>query len=228
MFDFVPAPDGILDQKHTFIDGVSDRKLILFVTGTEGTTRMWCNTFACVSAGICERLGFKGLLISAEAPSVPAGATLLERCGPVTLQSILPVTSVIVHHGGIGTSAAAMRYGVPQLIVPRVFAQPINAEWLRRLGVCAVLEPRAYNVENGSRVIRMLQADASYRLRNQTFSSRIYSTEEMAKLCDFLERSSRELHSQWIARRRQARAADQAGAIAPNRCSHNLKSGGFG
>lgn len=43
--------------------------------------------------------------------------------------------ATIVHHGGIGTTAQALRSGRPQLVVPYSADQPDNADRLERMGV---------------------------------------------------------------------------------------------
>lgn len=48
--------------------------------------------------------------------------------------ALLPRARIIVHHGGIGTMAEAMRAGVIQVAVPGAHDQPDNAERLQRLG----------------------------------------------------------------------------------------------
>jgi sterol 3beta-glucosyltransferase len=48
---------------------------------------------------------------------------------------LLPRTAAVVHHGGVGTVAAALRAGVPQVVRPFVGDQPFWAERLHRLGV---------------------------------------------------------------------------------------------
>lgn len=58
----------------------------------------------------------------------------------VSFASIFPKCAGIIHHGGIGTCAAALRAGVPQLIVPFGFDQPDNATRLMRLGVGKYLD----------------------------------------------------------------------------------------
>ena len=65
------------------------------------------------------------------------------------LEQILPSTAVIIHHGGIGTAALALKHAVPQLLLPRVFAQPQNSEWMRRLGVGLVLQARPPPIPSG-------------------------------------------------------------------------------
>ncbi|MEQ4723172.1 glycosyltransferase [Nonomuraea sp. B19D2] len=48
---------------------------------------------------------------------------------------LLPHMAMAVHHGGIGTVAAALRAGVPQVVRPFVGDQPFWADRLHRLGV---------------------------------------------------------------------------------------------
>jgi UDP:flavonoid glycosyltransferase YjiC (YdhE family) len=58
---------------------------------------------------------------------------------------LLPRTSVVVHPGGIGTSAQVLRAGKPALVVPFNHDQPDNAERLTRLGVARTLTRKRYN-----------------------------------------------------------------------------------
>lgn len=48
---------------------------------------------------------------------------------------LLPRMAVAVHHGGVGTVAAALRAGVPQVVRPFLGDQPFWADRLHRLGV---------------------------------------------------------------------------------------------
>src|SRR5262249_14925638 len=51
---------------------------------------------------------------------------------------LLPRAAAVVHQGGVGTTAQAMRAGRPMLVVPFSHDQPDNAERLRRKGVARV------------------------------------------------------------------------------------------
>jgi UDP:flavonoid glycosyltransferase YjiC (YdhE family) len=53
----------------------------------------------------------------------------------VSLQRLAPRGAALVHHGGIGTTAQALRAGIPQLITPVFFDQPDNARRIAALGV---------------------------------------------------------------------------------------------
>jgi UDP:flavonoid glycosyltransferase YjiC (YdhE family) len=65
--------------------------------------------------------------------------------------------AAIVHHGGIGTLAQALRAGKPQLIVPYFADQIDNASRAARLGVADILSPRRYSAASGAAALgRML------------------------------------------------------------------------
>jgi len=48
---------------------------------------------------------------------------------------LLPRVSAVIHHGGAGTVAAALRAGVPSIVAPFFFDQWFWAQWLHRRGL---------------------------------------------------------------------------------------------
>jgi rhamnosyltransferase subunit B len=54
-------------------------------------------------------------------------------------EQVFPFGRLIVHQGGVGTTAQALRAGVPSLVVPFSHDQPDNAHRLDKLGVGQVL-----------------------------------------------------------------------------------------
>jgi UDP:flavonoid glycosyltransferase YjiC (YdhE family) len=50
---------------------------------------------------------------------------------------LFPRMSVVIHHGGAGTTAAALRAGVPQVVVPHIADQPFWGRRVHELGVGA-------------------------------------------------------------------------------------------
>lgn len=55
--------------------------------------------------------------------------------GDVNQQALFPRVAAVVHHGGAGTTTAATRAGVPQVLVPQMFDQPYFARRVGELGV---------------------------------------------------------------------------------------------
>jgi UDP:flavonoid glycosyltransferase YjiC (YdhE family) len=56
--------------------------------------------------------------------------------GVVPYSWLLPRMAAVMHHGGMGTTADALRAGVPTIVVPHNFEQPYWAQRARELGVC--------------------------------------------------------------------------------------------
>jgi sterol 3beta-glucosyltransferase len=55
--------------------------------------------------------------------------------GEIPHETVFPRMAVVVHHGGAGTTAAAARAGVPQVVCPIVADQPFWGRLMRQLGV---------------------------------------------------------------------------------------------
>ena len=54
---------------------------------------------------------------------------------------LFPRASCIVHHGAAGTTAAAVKAGVPSVIVPHALDQPLWAELMQACGAAACVIP---------------------------------------------------------------------------------------
>ncbi|MEP6548186.1 MAG: glycosyltransferase [Gammaproteobacteria bacterium] len=83
---------------------------------------------------------------------------------------LFPGAAAIVHHGGIGTLAQALRAGRPQLIVPYFADQLDNAARAERLGAARVLSPGRYRAVSASREFVQLLGDGRYLARAQQLS----------------------------------------------------------
>jgi sterol 3beta-glucosyltransferase len=64
------------------------------------------------------------------------------KVGDVPHSWLFPHMAAIVHHGGAGTTAAALRAGVPSVIVPYFADQPFWAHWVYQLGASPKPIPR--------------------------------------------------------------------------------------
>jgi UDP:flavonoid glycosyltransferase YjiC (YdhE family) len=69
----------------------------------------------------------------------------------------------VVHQGGVGTTAQALRAGVPQLVMPYSHDQPDNAARCARLGVSRTIARDRYTAENAARELREILTKDSYQ-----------------------------------------------------------------
>jgi UDP:flavonoid glycosyltransferase YjiC (YdhE family) len=184
-FGFLPAPAFSAEPADTGICNPPRSPVVVFVAGTAGTTEMWGRTFFETSAKICEQVQCEGVFLGGEDATHPARRILRRRFLP--LAAALRYASAIVHHGGIGTAAAALEAGVPQVIIPRVFAQPANAEWMRRLGVATIMTAKSYTADRGAVALRDVLTNSRYREASQRYSQRCDPERDLVKVCEYLE-----------------------------------------
>ena len=80
------------------------------------------------------------LLVGDDAREAPEPAPDRFVVAYAPYDALFPHAAAIVHQGGIGTTAQALRAGRPMLVVPWSHDQPDNAERVRRLSVTRVVE----------------------------------------------------------------------------------------
>ena len=84
----------------------------------------------------CHETGQRGVLLGTLPNQLANGlppAVLAQAYA--SFASLLPRSLALVHHGGVGTCAQALRAGIPQLVVPQAYDQFDNAMRIERLGV---------------------------------------------------------------------------------------------
>ena len=87
---------------------------------------------------------------------------------------LFPRMAAIVHHGGAGTSAAAVRAGVPSVVVPFFGDQPFWAHRLLQLGVSPAPIPKSsLTVDRLAAAIAMAVSDETMRQRVKAIGNQI-------------------------------------------------------
>lgn len=82
-------------------------------------------------------------------------------------------SGAVVHHGGIGTTAQALRAGVPQVVLGGAFDQPDNGARVERLGVGRRIRPGRLSRASLSRALSELMDDATVAARAADFARRL-------------------------------------------------------
>lgn len=100
---------------------------------------------------------------------------------------LFPRASVIIHQGGVGTTAQALSSGKPMLVMPYSHDQPDNARRVRRLGVARVIRRRRYTAELAARKITLLLENARLRQRAARIGERLHLEDGVKAACDALE-----------------------------------------
>ena len=114
---------------------------------------------------------------------------------------LFPRSSVIVHQGGVGTTAQALRAGKPMLIMPYSHDQPDNARRARRLGVAQVIRRRDYTAERAAGSIEKLLNEPEFQERATMIHGRLAQENGPGKVCDALVALASRYHSPGLAAR---------------------------
>lgn len=100
---------------------------------------------------------------------------------------IFPQASAIVHQGGVGTTAQALRSGIPQLVVPFAHDQPDNAARVERFAGGLKLELKRLSVENLEQCLSRLLTEFDRRELARRVGSHIRAENGVKKACDLIE-----------------------------------------
>ena len=145
-------------------------------------------TFYKESVDAVGKLGVRAVILDGEGGSGTRIGRNILRLPSAPHSYVFQRASVIVHAGGIGTCARAMRAGRPMLIVPFAYDQPDNASRLVRLGVARMIGRNSYTAARAVEEIGSLLANSSYRSQAEG-SARVLEKEDGAgTACDALER----------------------------------------
>ena len=142
------------------------------------------------SASAVAALGMRAvLLVGADPANLPRQTLskdiLAVKYAPYS--KLFPRASAIIHQGGVGTTAQALRAGKPMLIMPYSHDQPDNARRMRRLGVAKVVQRRHYRAERAAKFIAKLLADPRYRSKAEEAAGQIAVEDGVRDACDALE-----------------------------------------
>jgi UDP:flavonoid glycosyltransferase YjiC (YdhE family) len=95
--------------------------------------------------------------------------------------------AVVVHQGGIGTTAQALRAGVPQLIVPFSHDQPDNAARIQRLGCGLTLSRDRFQPEAVTDTLKVLLSAPLFRHNARQTGETIQQEDGPRVACDAIE-----------------------------------------
>jgi UDP:flavonoid glycosyltransferase YjiC (YdhE family) len=134
---------------------------------TLGTGMRHAAGFFRVAVAACDTLGARGLLLTKYPDVIPTRPPPgVRHCAFAPFRQLLPLCGAVVHHGGVGTTAAALEAGCPQLVLPFAWDQPDNAARVAKLGVGLTLGSRRRSSGHVSHALaRLMAPDVGDRCR---------------------------------------------------------------
>lgn len=154
----LPEHDGVQQRIDDFLKAGTPP--VVFTLGSAAVHA--AGDFFWMSARAAHRLRMRAILVGD--PRGLSSPTIL-TVPYADYSKLFPHAAIIVHQGGIGTTAEALRSGRPQVVVPFNFDQPDNAARIVRLGV---------GLKHDRRMWRDRQAHYSLLrlIRDNTFTER--------------------------------------------------------
>ncbi|MCV2353742.1 glycosyltransferase [Paucibacter sp. B2R-40] len=159
------------------------------VAFSPGTASAGNRAFFEASIAACRLAGVRGVLLS-HFPGQISGELPPEliQVDYAPFGALLPRVAAFVHHGGIGSTAQALRAGVPQLICPAAYDQFDNAQRACRLGVASELAPKHYKAPKVAAALQRLMVDPAVRKNCQQAGQRLAAEGPgIARACEQIE-----------------------------------------
>jgi len=95
--------------------------------------------------------------------------------------------AMVVHQGGVGTTAQCLRAGKPMLIMPYSHDQPDNGRRMRRLKVARVIQRANYTPLRVARRLKSMLANRQIARRAELVARRLEHENGVKSACDALE-----------------------------------------
>lgn len=161
------------------------------VVFTLGSAAFWvAKDFYRVSIEAARMLGQRALLLIGDARNLPADP-LPESVAAVEyapFSEVLRRASVVVHHGGVGSTGQSLKSGRPMLVVPFSHDQFDNGGRIARLGAGRMLPRRAYTARRVAGELKRLLHEPHYAAQAEA-AGRVVEREDGARAaCDEMEK----------------------------------------
>ena len=181
------SDDGMPRGLCEFLD--TGQAPIVFTLGS--SVVMAAGQFYAESARAARKLGRRAVLLTGADPANAPSELLDNQIAAfdyAPYSQLLPRAAAVVHQGGIGTTAQALRSGRPMLVVPHGFDQPDNAARVTRLGVGATIPPKRYQADVVADTLGALLASEASLQRATELGARIRSEDGAVASVDAIER----------------------------------------
>jgi UDP:flavonoid glycosyltransferase YjiC (YdhE family) len=94
---------------------------------------------------------------------------------------------LVVHQGGVGTTAQCLRAGKPMLIMPYSHDQPDNARRMKRLGVGKSIMKSSYTPAKVARRLKAMLAEPELAQRAAEVAGQLKHEDGVKTACNALE-----------------------------------------
>ena len=142
------------------------------------------------SAKAAIRLGIRAVLLIGTDPRNRPRQTLPESICVTEYapySALFSRSALVVHQGGVGTTAQCLRAGRPMLIMPYSHDQPDNSRRMQRLKVARVVQRGNYTPMRVARKLKAMLDEPRFARRAQSVANRLGQEDGVRSACDALE-----------------------------------------
>ncbi len=143
-----------------------------------------------ISAQVAMRTGRRTVLLIGTDPrnrlrqTVPKYVCVAEYA---PYSALFSRSALVVHQGGVGTTAQSLRAGKPMLIMPYSHDQPDNARRMKRLKVSRTIQKAKYTPARVTRALTGLLENPAYAAHAAQVAEQLRGEDGVKTACDALE-----------------------------------------
>ncbi|HWA94834.1 MAG TPA: glycosyltransferase [Terracidiphilus sp.] len=143
-----------------------------------------------VSAKAAIELGIRAVLLIGSDPrnrpqlDLPESICVAEYA---PYSALFPRSAMVVHQGGVGTTAQCLRAGRPMVIMPYSHDQPDNARRMKRLGVSRTIPRERFSPARVAQVVSAVLQSQEMATLSREIAQKVQSEDGVRTACDALE-----------------------------------------
>jgi UDP:flavonoid glycosyltransferase YjiC (YdhE family) len=152
------------------------------VVGLGSTASLHGYTIYDAAAKACKKIDWPCLLIGKDLAKLADPTKNIHTLDFAPFGGVFPRASVIIHHGGLNTTAEALRAGAPSLVVPHAYDQFDNAIRTQHLGVTCRVRVNKVTAESLGLILKKILADSHMRQKAKDISQKISAEPDGAEI----------------------------------------------
>ena len=152
------------------------------VVGLGSTASLHGSNIYHAAAEACKQIDWPCLLIGKDSAKLADPSKNIHTLDFAPFGWVFPRASVIIHHGGLNTTAEALRVGVPSLVVPHAYDQFDNAIRTQHLGVTCRVKVNKVTTESLGLILKKILADSQMHQKAKDISQKIIAEPDGAEI----------------------------------------------
>ncbi|MEX0272360.1 glycosyltransferase [Leptolyngbyaceae cyanobacterium UHCC 1019] len=141
-----------------------------------------------VSLEVAQQLKRRAVMLIGNNPPPPELPDTIKAVDYAPYSKIFPHACAIVHQGGVGTTAQALRSGHPTVVVPYSHDQPDNAARVERLGISRTIPRDRYTTHQAVQELSILLQQPAYAAKAESIGTIVQLEMGEKVACDAIEK----------------------------------------